>query len=133
MLVLLPKLRPQPWILQNFARNRRECVALFHHTNFEFFRIRRILIRADVTIRPYCQIPRRGSLLRNGLGRSLLRKNRRSHEHGSQYDSHTSAITSRCASVGQLNVARLDFTHVEPAKNAIMSLQGAIIFEHAHG
>ncbi len=54
--VLFPELRPQPRILQDVARNSPKRIPFRDDMNLEVFRIGRILIRADVTIRPNRQI-----------------------------------------------------------------------------
>ena len=74
--VLFPELRPQPRILQDVAGNSPKRIPSRDDMNLEVFRIGRILIRADVTIRPNRQIFRRRSLRRRGLRGSLSKCNR---------------------------------------------------------
>jgi len=69
--VLLPKLRPQPWVLQNFARNPGQDFALLHEVNLKLVRVRRIPIRTDVPVRTNRQGLRRWTLFRSLLGWGL--------------------------------------------------------------
>ena len=107
VLVLFPELRPQSRVLERFSRNSRQSLALFYDMDFEVVRIGRILIRAHVPIRPNRQILGRRPLLRTRFDwsfRRYLREYGRTHQQRGKESPHKSAITSRCASDGQLNV-----------------------------